>query len=353
MKLFMLVDMDSFFASCEEARRPELRGKPFIVGTNDEEHKLRGVVQTCSYPARRFGIRSAMPTAKAFDLCKDLLYAKPDDEYYEKVSEQLMAMIREYGYPTEVMSIDECALDLGEMEYPESLKKGAEIKFRIRKELSLPSTVGISISKIYAKIVCDDAKPDGLKLVRAEELTSFLQPKGVSKLLGIGPKTESQLNSMGIRTVGDISKANQMVLIERFGSLGRYMYSIARGTDRTGVVETYPVLSIGREATMAGEPTESVIKDVLKRLVSATISDLEKKGMLFKSITAKVRYADFTDKIKTKSMNYYTSSSDVLYSTSLKMILQLAKAKRPRKVGVRVSSLINGTGQHRLFHDTD
>ncbi len=349
MRLFILVDMDYFFAACEELRHHEFRGKPFIVGTSPPSDKLRGVVQSANYEARRFGVRSGMPTIKAFELCRDLEYTGPDDSYYEAISERVMNLIRGYGFPMEIMSIDECVISLDERDYDYSLKLGSDIRARITSDIGLPSTVGISVSKIYAKMACDDAKPNGIKLVKLEEIGEFLIGKPVSKIPGVGPKTEAQLGSIGIETIGELSEANPMVLIERFGSFGTEMYRISKGLDRSGISDVQSVLSIGREATIKGEPTAERIAETLRSLVTNTIGELNKKSMLFKTVTVKVRYTDFTDRIRSRSLNNYTSSSDIVYSTSIKMINELIESKAPRKIGVRLSSLIEEGGQSKLF----
>lgn len=340
--------MDYFFAACEELRHPELKDKSFVVGTNDNKTKMNGIVQTCSYPAREFGIKSGMPTKKAFELYKDLVYIKSDYIYYEKKSKEIINIIKQYHFPMEIMSIDECALDIGNIIYPKSIEIGKQIKADIKRNTCLPCTIGISTSKIYAKMVCNDAKPDGLELVEQENLYDFLKDKSVSKLPGIGPKTKSQLNSMGIDTISDLSNTNVMLLIENFGSFGKSMHSLSNCRDVTGV-KTYSILSISREITLNTEPDEDSIKIALKGLVDSTITEVQKKNLLFKSITAKVKYLDFTDKIKTKSINYYTASKDILFNHTLNMITILIRDKKPRRIGVKVSSLINGAGQHKLF----
>ncbi len=174
--------MDSFYASCELLRRPELNGKIFVVGTGDEEHKLRGVVETASYAAKRAGIRSAMPVATALKIKPDLVYVPADHEYYEQISQKVMTLLKSYKYPTEVLSIDEAALDLGEIDYQKAEKLGKDLKERVSKELGLPCTVGISSGKIFAKMVCDAAKPDGLKVVTEKDIVKFLEGKDVDKI---------------------------------------------------------------------------------------------------------------------------------------------------------------------------
>ena len=346
------LDMDYFFGACEELRHPEFKGRPLVVGTSPEKDKNRGVVQTCNYEARAFGIRSGMPTAQAFKLHADLVYLQEDYEYYDGMSRKVHDLLREYNFPIEQMSIDEFAIDLGSMGYEEAERLSGEIKGRIRKELGLPCTIGISCGKVFAKMVCDDAKPDGLKTVREDEVREFLGEKGVGKLPGIGKKTEERLHEIGIEKIGDIAKANVIELMDRFGIFGKEMYELANGIDESKVIEKYDVLSIGREATL-DEPTRDAVKinSKLSELAHTVKEEVDKKGFTFKTIGVKVRFQDFTEKVKSRSLQNYSNSEELMYRMAVDMIAALIGSKEEyvRKVGVRVSSFSGGKGQKRLF----
>jgi Nucleotidyltransferase/DNA polymerase involved in DNA repair len=347
--LFMLIDMDYFFAACEEHRRPELKGKPFVVGTSPESQKGFGVVQTSNYVAREFGVRSGMSVAKAMSLCKELIYVESDDEYYESISKRIIELLRDFSLPMEAMSIDEWAVAIGDISIEAALKEGQKIKERIKEEIGLPCTIGISSSKIYSKMVCDEAKPDGLEAVPLDEIKEFIKDKEVSKIPGIGPKAAAQLEGIGITKIGEITSKSPMLLIEKMGSLGTFVYNVARGADESGVQESEQVLSIGRETTLTHGADKESIDAAMEKLVGLTILEVEKRGMMFKGVSAKVRYQDFSEKIKSAKLKNYTASKEMLSRKSKELIAGLITEKPVRKVGVRVYSLTNAAGQKGLF----
>ena len=349
MPLFMLLDMDYFFAACEEARRPELKGKPFVVGTSPEKDKLHGVVQTSNYVARQFGIKSGMAVSKAVALCPDLKYSESHEDYYEEMSKRVMDIVRKYGFPMEIMSIDECALRLGEMGMEAAMRLSTEIKEKIRNETLLTCTIGISSSKIYAKMVCDSAKPDGLQGVEGSGVVSFIRSKEVSKIPGIGPKAEEELRRIGISKIEDAIGKSPMLLMDRLGSLGTFLYRVANGLDESDVEENYQMLSIGRETTLAYPPTKESIMEAMERLTDQTISEVLKKKMMFRGVSVKVRYTDFTEKIRSTSIKNYTDSKELLAKKALTLIEGLLDAKPVRKIGVRVYMLSEASGQSTLF----
>lgn len=347
--LFMLIDMDYFFAACEELKRPELKNKPFVVGTSPESQKEFGVVQTSNYVARKFGIKSGMPVTKALPLCKELIYIESHDDYYESISERIMDILRSYSLPMEIMSIDECAIELGEISTDEAVRLGNAIKERIKGKIGLPCTIGISSSKIYSKMVCDEAKPDGVKAVPADQIREFIKDKEVSKIPGIGPKAAAQLEGIGIARIREIADKSPMLLMEKMGSLGTFVYNVARGTDESGIQHS-DQLSIGRETTLiSGAGTES-IDAAIERLAEQTVSEVERRKMMFKGISAKVRYSDFSEKIRSANLKNYTASKEILVRKSKELIADLIKGKQVRKVGVRVYALTDASGQNKLFY---
>ena len=341
--------MDYFYAACEELRRPELRGKPLIVGTYGEKDKLRGVVQTCNYEARKYGIRSGIPTAKAFALCKELAYAAPDDIYYDEMSRKVMDIMREAGFPMEVISIDEAALDISKLDYAGAQKLAEGIKGEIASRLGLPCSIGVSTGKAFAKMACDSAKPNGILVVRADALIDFLKDKDVGELPGVGRKTEERLKARGVSTVSELARSDPMVLIDEFGVAGKELYMLAHGVDDSKIVERYEALSVGRERTLDKDAVRvDEILDVVKGITDEVMKGVHARGLLFRNIGVKVRYADFTEHIRSASTNNYTDSGELVYSTALHLMRGLMTGARVRKVGVRVSRLISRKGQKRL-----
>ncbi len=344
--------MDYFFAACEQLKNPELKGKVVVIGTNKEDNKMKGVVQTANYEARKYGIKSGIPTKDAYKLYKDLVYLEADEPYYEKTSKTIMDMLKGYGFPVEQESIDEAALDLGDVGYEKGIGIGKEIKKRINNETNLPCTVGISFGKTFAKMACESSKPDGFGIVTENEITDFLKTKPVKALPGIGPKTEEKLKILRINTIGDLSDSDPLLLKEKLGIVGIELYNLSNGIDKSKVVEFEEVLSIGRERTLNEETTDvTVIKNMISELSKEVFEESAKKNFWFKDVGIKVRYADFTQATKSRSMNHYSSSEEEIERIGAVLIKELMNKnnKKIRKVGVRISSLMKGNSQKRLI----
>lgn len=349
MVLVLFIDMDYFFAACEELRHPELKTKPLVVGTATIARKERGVVQTCNYEARKYGIHSAMATMQALKLKPDLVYLESDDDYYSDMSQNVMALLKSYRFSTEVISIDEAALDICDKSYDEAERLAKEIKGRINKELGLPCTLGVSVGKIYAKMVCDSSKPNGIGMLREGEIKQFLRDKEIGKLLGVGRKTEERLNAMGITKIGELAKMDPNVLLEMFGEFGKELFLLANGIDNSKVVESYSVLSVGRERTLERETRDlREIEYMLDALSKEVVTELKKQGLWFKGVSVKARYSDYTERIKNRKLNNYTDSLDVLQKLSGQLIKELVKDKDVRKVGVRTYMLETRKGQRSI-----
>jgi DNA polymerase IV (archaeal DinB-like DNA polymerase) len=348
--LVLFIDMDSFYASCEELRHPELRGKPFVVGTSDEQNKMKGVVETASYAAKRSGVHSAMPTSMALKMKKEIIYVPSDHDYYDAMSMKVMQRLKTFGYKMEMLSVDEAALDLAGMEYEEAERLGEKIKGEINNGMGLPCTIGIAHGKIFAKMVCDDAKPDGLKLVKQENMTDFLMGKSVIKILGVGRKTSEKLALFGIRTIGDLAKADPAKLTGAVGSFGIELHNLANGIDESKVIDQWKVLSISRERTLESRTNDlDKANRMLDALAEEVMRDVDKNGFSFKTITVKARYSDFTEKVRGKTLPAYSNSALVLKKTAHDLIEELVAEKPFRKVGVRVSSFTSGKAQKKLL----
>ncbi|MGD0728969.1 MAG: DNA polymerase IV [Candidatus Micrarchaeaceae archaeon] len=348
-KLVLFIDMDYFFAACEELRHPEFKSKALVVGTSPISKKEKGVVQTCNYEARKFGIHSAMPTMQALKLNPDIVYLESDDAYYSEISSRVMKLLKDYGFNTEVISIDEAALELNDLDYKNSEKIGIEIKEKIKKEIGLPCTIGISIGKVYAKMICDESKPNGLGILRDNKLKEFLKDKSMDKLLGVGRKTSDKLKQMKINTIGELGKADPNVLVEKFGEFGKELFLLANGIDNSRVIASYSILSIGRERTFDKDTKDfGEIENMADKLCKEVMTELNKNNMWFRGISVKAKYSDFSEHIKNKKLNNYTDSFDLLYNTSMQLIKELVKDKNLRKIGVRTYELEAKKGQRRL-----
>ncbi len=347
--LVLFLDMDYFFAACEELRHPELKSKPFVVGTATIAKRERGVVQTCNYEARKFGIHSAMPTMKALQLKPDLVYLESDEEYYEETSKRVMALLKGYGLPIEIVSIDEAALDIGEMNPGKAMELAKVIKKTINDRIGLPCTIGISIGRNYAKMICDDSKPNGIGML-IDGIKDYLSSKSVDAILGVGRKTSERLKLMGIERIGQLADANPNTLAERFGVFGRELYLLANGTDNSKVMQSTETLSVGRERTLERE-TKAIneLDQMLAQLSNEVIKELNKQGLWFRGVSVKARYSDFTERIKNRKLNSHADSYDVLYSTSRQLVKELLDEKYIRKVGVRAYMLEQRKMQKKLL----
>lgn len=343
--------MDYFFAACEELKHPELKGKPFVVGTSSfEERTSKGVVQTCNYETRKLGIHSAMPLIEAFKIKPDLKYLPEDYEYYESTSKKIVELLKSYGFRLEVDSIDEVAMEAAGMDYDTAIDLSRKIKARINDSLGLPCTVGISFGKTFAKMACDEAKPNGLKAVSEADITAFLGEKPVEKLPGIGKKTGDRLRALGFDTIGKLSKASPVALYGEFGEVGKYMYLIANGTETEKIVENEEAQSIGRERAVKLDPNNSMeVGEILKKLSDEVSAEVKKQNLLYKTVTLKARYNDFTTHIKSTRLNHYINSAELLRETAIALSKYLDTTKDVNKIGVKVSTLVSMKGQNTLF----
>ncbi len=351
MQIIMLIDMDYFFVACEELRRPEVKDKPTIVGFDPKHGEGRGVVMTCNYLARKFGIKSGMPISQAYRLKPDAVYLPLDYDFYEEKSREVMRVVKAFADRFEQVSVDEAFIDVSKKAkgYDEAIDYAKTIKDEVKEKTGLPCSIGISTNKLMAKMACEAGKPDGVKLVKEEEAKEFLKSKELDDLYGIGKKTKEKLETMGYRTVGDLAKANTMELMEKFGSFGVEIRKYANGMDESKVEENYEVKSIGRETTFEKDTTDTqTIINAIKRLSAEVIGEVKKAGLTFKVVTVKLRYGDFTEHLKSRSIRR-SDDPDDLISNSVDLYLRYSnKAKLMRKIGVRVSDLTKARGQKKI-----
>lgn len=352
MRLIALVDMDYFFAACEELRRPEIKAKPVVVGADPKGGTGRGVVSACNYVARKYGIRSGMPISMAYRLKRDAVFLPVDYDYYEAESKKVMTIIKGYADKFEQVSVDEAFADVSTRakDYSDAVAIAKEIKEEINRKLGLPCSVGVSTNKLVAKMACEGAKPNGVKLVKEDEAAGFLVDKPVGDLYGVGRKMNEKLKAMGHSKIGDLARANVMDLVEAFGSYGADIYHYANGKDDSEVQENYEVKSIGRERTFETDTDDAnVVSSAIWDMAREVVSEVRKAGFAFKVVTLKIRYPNFEEHMHSKSLNYRSNDvGDVARSVLDLFAKNLEKGERVRKVGVRVSNLVKYSGQKRI-----
>jgi DNA polymerase-4 len=287
-----------------------------------------------------------MSMSAALKLKPDLIVVPSDYKYYGETSERIVKLLGSCGLKMEVMSIDEMALDTGDLDYEKAMKIAEEIKSDINNKIGLPCTIGISTSKIYAKMVCDAFKPNRIGMVKSDELAAFLADKDVDAISGVGGKTKERMNKLGIFKISDIASRTPLMLRENFGRFGAELQRIARGEDDSGVEESGPAISIGRETTMERDTDDiKKISALISELAKETIEELNNRKMWYRAVSGKVRYSDFSYKTKTRRLPNYTDSYDVAFGMCMEMIKELVEGRKARKVGIRLSELEPKKGQ--------
>lgn len=341
LRWIMHVDMDAFFASVEQLDNPDLRGKPVIVGGQS----CRGVVSTCSYEARRYGVHSAMSMAEARKLCPHGEYVPVRMRRYQEVSKKIMSIFHDFTPLVEQLSIDEAFLDVSGMEklYHNTEEIGWLIKKRIAAETGLTASVGLAPNKFLAKMASDLQKPDGFTIIRHAEAAKFIADFPVTKIFGIGRMAEQSLLQYGIATIGQLAAAENNVLKKVFGKNADSVHRLAQGIDERPVVTESVPKSIGRETTFTQDlfKEEQCRRELLK-LSGQTGFRLRSKGYTGHTLTLKVKFTDF--RIVTRSI---TSETDIccdeeIYALSVKLLHEVDLKKGIRLLGVTVSNLSEG-----------
>ena len=335
------VDMDAFYASVEVRRRPELRGKPVIVGGVGG----RGVVTSATYEARAFGVHSAMPMSRAIRLCPQAVVIPGSFEEYGEVSRAVMAVFRDVTPLVEPISLDEAFLDVAgavrRLGSPATI--GDQIRARVFEEQRITCSVGVASTKFVAKLASTRCKPDGLLVVPRDRVLEFLHPLPVAALWGVGEQTEKALRGLGLSTVRDLAEMPLPALQAALGpSAGAHLHALAWGRDARAVVPSEPDKSIGAEETFAtdiGDP--AAIRRELLRLAERTAARLRASGYVGRTVSIKIRYADFTTITRARTLPAATDVGQVVYATARALYDALDIAGTPlRLVGVRVEHLV-------------
>ncbi len=335
MRKIIHVDMDAFYASVEQRDQPELRGKPVVVGGSPEG---RGVVAAASYEARKFGIHSAMPCARAKRLCPHASFVWPNFEKYVAVSREIRAIFAEATDLIEPLSLDEAFLDVTTNKLGEPLagKVARFLKDRIKESTQLTASAGVGPNKLIAKLASDWQKPDGLVIIPPEKVEEFLRPLSVQKLWGVGPKTAERLAEIGIRTVEDVRRTSVDQLESLLGKYGPYLRELAYGRDDREVEPHRIAKSHGSETTFDRDTIDRAYIESLIDQLSEQVS-----GTPGRTVTLKIRYDDFTTITRSKTTKSPTGDARRIATIAKQLLEQTAAGVRPiRLVGVSIGGLV-------------
>ena len=354
LRIILHIDLDAFYCAVEETRHPELRGKAFAVGGKPEE---RGVVASCSYAARRMGVRSAMPMGRALRLSPGLIIVSSRHSLYSEVSHQVMERLHDLTPLVEQISIDEAFLDISDIhKSPESIAR--QLQARIHDELQLPCSIGIASNKLVAKIATEVGKslalreikamgevkpPNAVTVVPLGEEAAFLSPLPADMLWGVGPKTSARLTELGIHTIGDIAKWPESEMIRMFGENGRDLARHSKGIDDRPITTERETKSISQEITFSRDVRDDKLLEKTVREQSTEVArQLRKNDLAGSTVKLKIRWPDFTTLTRQTTFNHRTDQEDEI----AKAALDLLKAVRKPNQAVRLIGVgVTGIGQ--------
>ncbi|MFH1578479.1 MAG: DNA polymerase IV [Candidatus Omnitrophota bacterium] len=348
-------DMDAFFAAIEQRDNRLLLGKPVVIGADPKRGRGRGVVSTCSYEARSFGIHSAMPISIAYRQCPQAVFLPVDMEKYSAVSERIYEIFYDFTPDIESVSIDEAFLDISDSYriFGSPLETCRLIKSKIKKETALTVSIGLAPIKMAAKIASDFNKPDGLVEITKDNLLDFLSPLDVDKIWGLGKKTKTVLNAMGIKTIGDLAKQDAKELTAIFGRNGFYFWKLANGIDERAIETSNEAKSISKEITFDEDTSDrQKIESALLSLCEKVSDRLRLEGLKAKTISLKIRLEGFHTYTRSVTIYKATNFVNVIYR-EVKMLYANFKGsgKRIRLLGVKVLNLIPASFPDSLFKD--
>lgn len=333
------LDMDAFFAAVELLRRPELKGKPVIIGGRGDPTR-RGVVATATYEAREFGVRSGMPFRTAHRLCPQAIYLPTDFAAYARWSKVFKAAMREVTPQFEDRGIDEAYLDISALSEP-SERIGRALKARILEDTGMTCSIGIAPTKLIAKVASDLEKPDGLTILDAADIPARIWPLDVRRIPGIGPRAEERLNAIGIRTIGELAAAPVLRLAKRFGnSTALFMHEAAHGRYDRPVVTAREPKSRSRETTFQEDIGDrAALESTLAELAARVADDLRARGYAGRTVGIKLRFADFTTLTRDRTLAESTCDAGVIAQAAHDCLRRIALVRPVRLLGVRVTEL--------------
>jgi DNA polymerase-4 len=347
------VDLDAFFAAVEQRDRPELRGKPVVVGVGGRND--RGVVSAASYEARKYGIHSAMPLRTAAGLCRDAVFVPVDGHKYKSVSRQVMEILRRFTPAVEPVSIDEAFLDVfgSEALHGAPVQIARTIRHSIHDELRLTASVGVASTKLVAKVASDLRKPDALVVVAPGSEAAFLAPLPIGRLWGVGEKTATALSEFGVMTVGDLAALPDDLLTRRFGRQGPVLAERARGIDPSPVSAGDAARSVSHEHTFDMDTADpEVLERTLLALSEGVASRLRAGGLKARTVVVKVRDSSFATVSRQRTLQEPTDQTEVVFATARELAKPHLRGIRVRLLGVGASHLGDGE-QMAMFSSED
>ncbi len=343
-RIVLHCDLDCFFAAVEIRDNPQLKGKPVIIGADPKEGKGRGVISTCNYEARKYGLHSAMPISQAYRRCPHGIYLKPNGNKYFKVSNEVMDILEKYSDNFQRVGTDEAYLELTEItkDFEEAEKISKEIQKEILKKIGITISIGIAPTKSLAKIASDENKPNGITIVKPETIYEFLKDMDITRIPGIGKKTKVYFYKKGIKKIGDIINTPLPIMIKLFGKHGKWIWNVANGLDNRKVKEFQEERkTISAERTFFSDTDDfseilSKFEDINKKIHKS----IQKHQITYKTITLKIRLEGFETYTRSKTLPFHIQDE----KSVLKNILELYKEfsnnkKKVRLVGIKLSNL--------------
>jgi DNA polymerase-4 len=341
------LDMDAFYASVEQLDHPAYRGKPVVVGADPRGGKGRGVVAACSYEARPFGVRSALPISQAYRFCPQAIYVRPRMSRYAEVSDRIFVILREYTDLIEPLSIDEAFLDVTASQrlHGSGETIGRTLKDRIRSELGLVASIGLAPNKFLAKVASDLGKPDGFVVVSPGKEREFLDPLPISRLWGVGPKTEARLTRLGLQTIGQIARMGVEGLETMLGNAGRDLWELASGIDDREVVPEQEAKSIGAETTFDQDTDDrEEIRKTILELSDRVGRRLRREGYVAHGVTLKFRDHNFRTLTRAVMLPQPTDLGEELFRAASTLLQGVQwGGKQVRLLGVTATRLLPAT----------
>ena len=345
--IILYMDLDAFYASVEIRDKPFLKGKPVIIGGNPETK--RGVVSTCSYEARKFGIHSGMPINKALELCPDVIILRGNFQIYSQVSKNIMEILKRYSSTLKVSSIDEAYIDITDVveNYEEAKLLAIDIKDEIYSIEKITCSIGIAPNKILAKIASDVNKPNGLTIVKPSEVKDFLAPLDITKIPGVGKKSKQYFDKLNIKTCGDLARTPYYKIVHSFGNHGLKLWKLVNGYNTESTEKKFEKRerkSISKEQTFfETKKSWQEIEIEMRKATEKIIHKAKERRMQFRTVSLKIRDRKFNTSIRSYSLNCYSVKENDAYQAIEKLLIPFKKKYSPkdiRLIGVKISNII-------------